>query len=155
MTKTNDSLSPGVTGGDTGPRSSTKAGVIGFILGLATAGRLYLVTRGKGKRSDSAPAENQSDESQLPPTADPADIDAHDADDDAAAEEPVDHQAPSQAGQKKLSDEDVATIRMMKDGGKSVKEIAALYGVSPKTIYARLRKQKTNSKNQEDNGSEE
>ena len=41
---------------------------------------------------------------------------------------------------RKLTDEDVETIRAMKDGGKPIKEIATLYGVSPKTIYARLKK---------------
>ncbi len=74
----------------------------------------------------------------LPPAELPVDVDAHDVDENEAAEEPVNHHAP--AGQRKLTSEDVETIRAMKDGGKPVKEIATLYSVSPKTIYARLKK---------------
>ena len=149
------SSAPLGTHSGSGSISTTKAGVLGYILGLATAGILYIVTNGKGKRSDSAPANTQGDNSQLPPAAEPVDVDAHDVDDDAAAEEPVDNHALSQAGQKKLTDEDVAQIRMMKDGGMSVKEIAALYDVSPKTVYARIRKQMKNPKNLKKDGREE
>ena len=74
----------------------------------------------------------------LPSTAFPVDDDVHDVNDGCTAEAPVNHHAP--AGQRKLTSEDVETIRAMKDGGKPVKEIATLYGVSPKTIYARLKK---------------
>ena len=64
-------------------------------------------------------------------------VDGHD-NDGCTDEVPENHHAP--AGQRKLTSEDVETIRAMKDGGKPVKEIATLYGVSPKTIYARLKK---------------
>ena len=131
----------GTTSGS-GSRSTTKAGVLGYILGLATAGILYLVTKGKGKRSNASRSAGPMPEGEptpLPSTAFPVDDDVHDVKDGCTAEEPVvNHHAP--AGQRKLTDEDVETIRAMKDGGKPIKEIATLYGVSPKTIYARLKK---------------
>lgn len=125
----------GTTSGS-GSNSTTKAAVFGYILGLATAGILYLVS-GKGKRSNGSRSavcpEPHDDSPHLPPPF-PA-VDAHD-NDGCMVEEPT----PAPAGQRKLTDEDVETIRAMKDGGKPVKEIATLYGVSPKTIYARLKK---------------
>ena len=130
----------GTTSGS-GSNSTTKAGVLGYILGLATAGILYLVTKGKGKRSNesgSASPMPEGEPTPLPSTAFPVDDDVHDVNDGCTAEAPVNHHAP--AGQRKLTSEDVETIRAMKDGGKPVKEIATLYGVSPKTIYARLKK---------------
>lgn len=145
MASTN-TTSPGVTSdaetktAGTAPSiSTTKAGILGYILGLATAGILYLVTKGKGKRSNASRNVHATAEGEptLLPSPAPA-VDAHDNDGCTAEEPVVNHHAP--AGQRKLTDEDVETIRAMKDGGKPVKEIATLYGVSPKTIYARLKK---------------
>lgn len=121
-----------------GSRSSTKAGVLGYILGLATVGILYLVTKGKGKRSNESGSACPMPEGEPNPLPSPSPaVDGHD-NDGCTAEAPVNHHAP--AGQRKLTSEDVETIRAMKDGGKPVKEIATLYSVSPKTIYARLKK---------------
>jgi Transposase and inactivated derivatives, IS30 family len=88
----------------------------------------------------------------LPSTAFPVDDDVHDVNDGCMAEAPVNHHAP--AGQRKLTDEDVETIRAMKDSGKPVKEIATLYGVSPKTIYARLIRKETNNQKQNESQNE-
>lgn len=141
--KTNPAPSSAALGtpNGSGSRSTTKAGVLGYILGLATAGILYVVTQGKGKRSNesgSACPMPEGEPTPLPSTAFPVDDDVHDVNDGCTAEVPENLHAP--AGQRKLTDEDVETIRAMKDGGKPVKEIATLYGVSPKTIYARLKK---------------
>lgn len=136
----------GTTSGS-GSNSTTKAAVFGYILGLATAGILYLVS-GKGKRSNgstSAVCPEPHDEPNLLLPPSPA-VDAHDG--VTEVEEPT----PAPTGQRKLTDEDVDTIRAMKDGGKPVKEIATLYGVSPKTIYARLKK---NSNHQKQNESQD
>lgn len=149
MASTNTTSSLGTTSGS-GSNSTTKAAVFGYILGLATAGILYLVS-GKGKRSNgstSAVCPEPHDEPNLLLPPSPA-VDAHDG--VTEVEEPT----PALTGQRKLTDEDVVTIRAMKDGGKPVKEIATLYGVSPKTIYARLRKQKSNEQNIETDGSAE
>lgn len=142
----------GTTSGS-GSRSTTKAGVLGYILGLATAGILYLVTKGKGKRSNESGSARPMPEGEPTPLPSPTPVvDGHD-NDGCTDEVPENLHAP--AGQRKLTDEDVETIRTMKDGGKPVKEIATLYGVSPKTIYARLRKQKSNEQNIEKDGSAE
>ena len=138
----------GTTSGS-GSNSTTKAAVFGYILGLATAGILYLVS-GKGKRSNgstSAVCPEPHDEPNLLLPPSPA-VDAHDG--VTEVEEPT----PALTGQRKLTDEDVVTIRAMKDGGKPVKEIATLYGVSPKTIYARMRLKK-NSNHQKQNESQD
>ena len=121
-----------------GSNSSTKAAVFGYILGLVTAGILYLVS-GKGKRSNGSKNAQPEpyDDATLLPSPSPA-VDAHDG--VTEVEEPT----PAPTGQRKLTDEDVETIRAMKDGGKPVKEIATLYGVSPKTLYARLKKNSNN-----------
>lgn len=135
----------------TGANSTTKAGVLGYILGLATAGILYVVTKSKGKRSNesgSACPMPEGEPTPLPSTAFPVDDDVHDVNDGCTAEVPENLHAP--AGQRKLTDEDVETIRAMKDGGKPVKEIATLYGVSPKTIYARLKKNNNPENHQKD-----
>ena len=135
----------GTTSGS-GSRSTTKAGVLGYILGLATAGILYLVTKGKGKRSNESGSACPMPEGEPNPLPSPSPaVDGHDNDGCTAEEPVVNHHAP--AGQRKLTDEDVETIRAMKDGGKPVKEIATLYGVSPKTIYARLLRKNTNLEN--------
>ena len=142
----------GTTSGS-GSRSTTKAGVLGYILGLATAGILYLVTKGKGKRSNesgSASPMPEGEPTPLPSTAFPVDDDVHDVNDGCTAEAPVNHHAP--AGQRKLTDEDVETIRAKKAAGISVKELASLYGVSTKAIYARL---KRNSNHQKQNESQD
>lgn len=142
----------GTTSGS-GSRSTTKAGVLGYILGLATAGILYLVTKGKGKRSNESGSACPMPEGEPNPLPSPSPaVDGHD-NDGCTDEVPENHHAP--AGQRKLTDEDVETIRAMKDGGKPVKEIAPLYCVSPKTIYARLWKQKSNEQNIEKDGSAE
>ena len=133
------SSAPLGTNSGSGSRSTTKAGVLGYILGLATAGILYLVTQGKGKRSNGTRSACPMPEDEPTPLPSPSPVvDGHDNDGCTAEEPVVNHHAP--AGQRKLTDEDVETIRAMKDGGKPVKEIATLYGVSPKTIYARLKK---------------
>lgn len=148
------SSAPLETTGGSGSRSTTKAGVLGYILGLATAGILYLVTKGKGKRSNESGSACPMPEGEPNPLPSPSPaVDGHDNDGCTAEEPVVNHHAP--AGQRKLTSEDVETIRAMKDGGKPVKEIATLYGVSPKTIYARLRKQKSNEQNIETDGSAE
>ena len=141
MASTNTTPPLGATSG-TGSNSTTKAAVFGYILGLATAGILYVVS-GKGKRSNgstSAVRPEPHDEPTLVPQSSPA-VDAHYG--VTEVEEPT----PAPTGQRKLTDEDVKTIRAMKAAGKPIKEIATLYGVSPKTIYARLKKN-SNNKNQ-------
>ena len=145
MASTNTTPSLGASIG-TGSNSSTKAAVFGYILGLATAGILYIVS-GKGKRSHGSKSAQPEpyDDATLLPSPSPA-VDAHDG--VTEVEEPT----PAPTGQRKLTDEDVDTIRAMKDGGKPVKEIATLYGVSPKTIYARLKK---NSNHQKQNESQD
>jgi DNA-directed RNA polymerase specialized sigma24 family protein len=120
-----------------GSRSTTKAGVLGYILGLATAGILYLVTKGKGKRSNesgSARPMPEGEPTPLPPPS-PA-VDAHDGIHEV--EEPT--LAPAGAAKRKLTDEEVALIRAWYDGGVPAREIAARLGISVKTVYSRLRK---------------
>ena len=146
MTSTNTSLPPGVTSGPgsvsatpgattaKGGSFSTGSFIAGILTGLATAGILYVVS-GKGKRSKASGSAlpEPYDDPTLVPSPSPA-VDAHD---DVTEVEELTH-AP--AGQAKLTDEDVETIRAMKAAGKSVKEIATLYGVSPKTVYSRIKK---------------
>jgi hypothetical protein len=130
----------GTTSGS-GSRSTTKAGVLGYILGLATAGIIYLVTRGKGKRSNASRSSRPMPEGEptlLPPAELP--VDAHDVDENEAAEEPVDHHAPAVAAKRKLTDEEVALIRVWESDGVPAKEIAARLGISVKTVYARRKK---------------
>ena len=150
---TNTTPSLGATIG-TGSNSTTKAAVFGYILGLATAGILYVVS-GKGKRSEprrSALPEPYDDATLLPPPS-PA-VDAHDNEGMTDVTLPTEPATHAPAGQAKLSDKDVETIRAMKDAGKSVKEIASLYGVSPKTVYARLNKAKSHPQNEMNDGRE-
>lgn len=120
-----------------GSNSSTKAAVFGYILGLATAGILYVVS-GKGKRSKanrSAVRPEPHDEPTLVPQSSPA-VDGHDC--VPEVEEPT--PAPAGAAKRKLTDEDVALIRAWYDGGVPAREIAARLGISVKTVYSRLKK---------------
>ena len=80
------------------------------------------------------------DEPTLVPSPSPA-VDAHDGVHEI--EEPT--LAP--AGQRKLTDEEVALIRAWEEEGVSAKEIAARLGISVKTVYARRKKQKSNPVN--------
>lgn len=128
---------------------STGSFIAGILTGLVLAGLTHLVS-GKGKRSNgsrSAQPEPHEEPNLLPPPS-PA-VNAHD-NDGCTVREPT----PAPTGQRKLTDEDVETIRAMKAAGKSVKEIATLYGVSPKTIYARTRPKK-NSNHQKQNESQD
>ena len=138
----------------TGANSTTKAAVFGYILGLATAGILYLVS-GKGKRSEPRRSDRPKlyYERPLVPPSTPS-VDAHDNEGMTDVTLPTEPTALAPVGQAKLSDEDVETIRAMKDAGKSVKEIASLYGVSPKTVYARLHKAKSHPQNEMNDGRE-
>ena len=126
----------------TGANSTTKAAVFGYILGLATAGILYLVSR-KGKRyngSRSALPEPYDDATLLPPPS-PA-VDAHDNEgmtDVTLPTEPATH-APAGVAKRKLTDEEVALIRAWYDGGVPAREIAARLGISVKTVYSRNKK---------------
>ena len=134
--------------------STTKAGILGYILGLATAGILYLVTNGKGKRSNasrSARPMSEGEPTLLPPAELPVDVDAHDVDENETAEEPVNHHAPAGAAKRKLTDEEVALIRAWEDEGVPAKEIAARLGISVKTVYARCKKN-NNPKTQKNDG---
>ena len=117
---------------------STGSFIAGFLTGLAFGAGLTHLVIGKGKRSNASRSAcpMPHDEPTLVPPPSPV-VDGHD-NDGCTDEVPENLHAP--AGQRKLTDEDVETIRAMKDGGKPVKEIATLYGVSPKTIYARLKK---------------
>lgn len=126
----------GTTSGS-GSIPTTKAGILGYILGLATAGILYIVTRGKAK-SDSSSAETPDDYPSLPPTERPVAVKGHD-NDGCTTEEPVNHQAPAGA-KRKLTDEEVALIRAWEKEGVPAKEIAARLGISVKTVYARRKK---------------
>lgn len=153
MAQFNSSSSPGITN-DTRPISTTKAGVLGYILGLTTAGILYLVTRGKDKRSNGSGSASPMPEggpTLLPPVEHPVDVDAHDVDDDATAEEPVVLHAPAGAAKRKLTDEEVALIRAWESDGVPAKEIAARLDISVKTVYAR-RKKNSNQQNQKNDG---
>lgn len=76
----------------------------------------------------------------LPPVELPVDVDAHDVDENVAAEEPVSHHAPASAAKRKLTDEEVALIRAWEEEGVSAKETAARLGISVKTVYARRKK---------------
>ena len=80
----------------------------------------------------------------LPPANLPVDVKGHD-NDGCTAGEPVFHHAP--AGQRKLTDEEVALIRAWEEEGVFAKEIAARLGISVKTVYARRKKQKSNPVN--------
>ena len=136
MASTNTTPSLGSTTGP-GSNSTTKAAVFGYILGLATAGILYLVS-GKGKRyngSRSALPEPYDDATLLPPPS-PA-VDAHD-NDGCTIEEPT--PAPAGVAKRKLTDEEVALIRTWYNGGVPAKEIAARLGISVKTVYSRIKK---------------
>lgn len=141
---TNNTTSSLGTNSGSGSRSTTKAGVLGYILGLTTAGILYLVTKGKGKRSNGSGSAcpMPHDEPTLVPPPSPT-VDGH----DGVHEVEVPTLAP--AGQRKLTDEDVETIRAKKAAGISVKELASLYGVSTKAVYARLKKNSNNPKQNE------
>ncbi len=149
MASTN-TTSPGVTSdaetktaGTVPSITTTKAGVLGYILGLATAGILYIVTRGKGKRSygsGSACPMPEGEPTPLPSTAFPVDGDVHDVDDGCTDEVPENNLAPAGAAKRKLTDEEVALIRAWYDGGVPAREIAARLGISVKTVYSRLRK---------------
>ncbi len=125
----------GTTSGS-GSNSTTKAGVLGYILGLTTAGILYVVC-GKGKRSygSGSACPMPHDEPTLVPPPSPA-VDAHDGVHEV--EEPT--LAPAGAAKRKLTDEEVALIRAWYDGGVPAREIAARLGISVKTVYSRLRK---------------
>jgi len=130
----------GTTSGS-GSRSTTKAGVLGYILGLATAGILYLVTKGKGKRSNESGSARPMPEGEPTPLPSPAPaVDGHDNDGCTAEEPVVNHHAPAGAAKRKLTDEEVALIRAWYDGGVPAREIAARLGISVKTVYARLKK---------------
>lgn len=144
MAQFNSSSSPGITN-DTRPISTTKAGVLGYLLGLASAGILYIVTRGKAK-SDSSSAETPDDYPSLPPADLPVDVKGHD-NDGSTAEEHVYLHAPAGAAKRKLTDEEVALIRAWESDGVPAKEIAARLGISVKTVYARRKQQKSNPVN--------
>ena len=135
------SSAPLGTSNGSGSRSTTKAGVLGYILGLATAGILYLVTKGKGKRSNGSGSAcpMPHDEPTLVPSPSPA-VDGHDNDGCTAEEPVVNHHAPAGAAKRKLTDEEVALIRAWYDGGVPAREIATRLGISVKTVYSRLRK---------------
>ena len=133
---TNTTPSLGATIG-TGSNSTTKAAVFGYILGLATAGILYVVS-GKGKRSNgstSAVRPEPHDEPTLVPQSSPA-VDGHDG--VTEVEEPT--HTPTGVAKRKLTDEDVALIRTWYNGGVPAKEIAARLGISVKTVYSRIKK---------------
>ena len=141
------------TAGTASSISTTKAGVLGYILGLATAGIFYLVTNGKGKRSNASRSARPMPEGEptLLPLADfPVDVKGHD-NDGCTAEEPVNHHAPAGAAKRKLTDEEVALIRAWEEEGVPAKEIAARLDISVKTVYAR-RKKKSNQQNQKNDG---
>ena len=146
MASTNTNLPLGTPSGS-GSISTTKAGVLGYILGLATAGLFYIVTRGKGKRSNASRSGRPMPEGEptlLPPAELPVDVDAHDVDENVAAEEPVNYHAPAGAAKRKLTDEEVALIRAWESEGVPAKEIAARLGISVKTVYARRKQQNFN-----------
>lgn len=148
MASTNTNLPLGTPSGS-GSISTTKAGVLGYILGLATAGIFYLVTNGKGKRSNGSRSGRPLPEGEptlLPSAAFPVDVKGHD-NDGCTAEEPVNHHAPAGAAKRKLTDEEVALIRAWESDGVPAKEIAARLGISVKTVYARRKQQKSNPVN--------
>ena len=153
MASTNTTPSLGTTSGS-GSRSTTKAGVLGYILGLATAGILYLVF-GKGKRSNASRNEGPLPSDEPTPSADFAALD-HSGEGMAAEQlsEPT-TLAPAGAAKRKLTDEEVALIRAWYDGGVPAREIATRLGISVKTVYSRRKKQKSNQQNQKNDGSQE
>lgn len=144
----------GTTSGS-GSRSTTKAAVLGYILGLTTAGILYVVC-GKGKRSygSGSACPMPEDEPTPLPSPSPA-VDGHDNDGCTAEEPVVNHHAPAGAAKRKLTDEEVALIRAWYDGGVPAREIATRLGISVKTVYSRRKKQKSNQQNQKNDGSQE
>ena len=157
MEKTNNNLPLRATNGP-GSISTTKAGVLGYILGLATAGILYLVTNGKGKRSNGSRSGRPIPDGEptlLPPTERPVDVKGHDNDGSTAEEPVVNHHAPAGVAKRKLTDEEVALIRAWEEEGVSAKESASRLGISVKTVYARRKQQKSNEQNQKNNGSQE
>lgn len=139
----------GTTSGS-GSNSTTKAAVLGYILGLTTAGILYVVC-GKGKRSygSGSACPMPEDEPTPLPSPSPA-VDGHDNDGCTAEEPVVNHHAPAGAAKRKLTDEEVALIRAWYDGGVPAREIAARLGISVKTVYARLRKNNNLEKPKQD-----
>ena len=144
------SSAPLGTPSDSGSISTTKAGVLGYVLGLATAGIFYIVTRGKGKRSNASRSARPIPEGEptlLPPSDLPVDVKGHDNDGSTAEEPVVNYHAPVGAVKRKLTDEEVALIRAWEEEGVPAKEIAARLGISVKTVYAR-RKKDSNQQNQ-------
>ena len=136
---------------------STGSFIAGLLTGLAVSASLLSLVSSKGKRSDprrSGRPKLYYERPLVPPST--LAVDGHDNEgmtDVTLPSEPT-TQAPAGAAKRKLTDEDVETIRAMKAAGKPVKEIATLYGVSPKTIYARLKKAKSNNQNETNDGRE-
>lgn len=150
MEKTNNNLPLRATNGP-GAISTTKAGVLGYILGLATAGIFYIVTNGKrSNASRSGRPMPEGEPTLLPPSDLPVDVKGHD-NDGCTAEEPVYHHAPAGVAKRKLTDEEVALIRAWESEGVPAKEIAARLDISVKTVYAR-RKKDSNQQNQKNDG---
>ena len=119
----------------TGSNSTTKAAVFGYILGLTTAGILYVISsKGKHSKASGSALPEPYDDPTLVPSPSPA-VDAHD-NDGCTIEEPT--PAPAGVAKRKLTDEEVALIRAWYNGGVPAKEIAARLGISVKTVYARL-----------------
>ena len=138
---TNNTTSSLGTSSGSGSNSTTKAAVLGYILGLTTAGILYVVTQGKGKRSNGSRNVHATAEDEPTPLPSPSPaVDGHDNDGCTAEEPVVNHHAPAGAAKRKLTDEEVALIRAWYDGGVPAREIAARLGISVKTVYSRLRK---------------
>lgn len=123
-----------------GGSSSAGKFVSGYLLGLASAGLVYLVTKGKGKRSNASRNEDPLPSDEPTPSADFTALD-HSGEGMAAEQlnEPT-TPAPASVAKRKLTDEEVALIRAWYDGGVPAREIAARLGISVKTVYARLKK---------------
>jgi len=138
-----------------GGSSSAGKFVAGYLLGLASAGLVYLVTKGKGKRSNASRNEDPLPSDEPTPSADFAALD-HSGEGMAAEQlnEPT-TLALASVAKRKLTDEEVALIRAWYDGGVPAKETAARLGISVKTVYARRKKQKSNQQNQKNDGSQE
>ena len=137
--------------------SSSSAGkfVAGYLLGLASAGLVYLVSVVKGKRSNASRNEDPLPSDEPTPSADFAALDH--SGEGMAAEQLNEPTTPAPAGvaKRKLTDEEVALIRAWEEEGVSAKETAARLGISVKTVYARRKKQKSNQQNQKNDGSQE